>query len=366
MEKRRQILFLVDDNMTNLTMGKNMLRDTYDVFLVPSGQKLFTILEKVKPDLILLDIEMPGMNGYEACRRLRADTRYADILVIFLSAKNDSGSELEGLSLGAIDYISKPFSPPLLLKRIENHLTMSYQKQKLKTYNDLLQNMVEKRTYQVEELQSAILSTMAEMLEFRDAITGGHIERTGSFLKLLVDSMLKENIYREELLPWDLEHLISSAQLHDVGKIAISDMILNKPGLLSPEEFEIMKQHASIGEEAIKGIMEKTSENDFLFHARFFAASHHERWDGSGYPRGLKGKAIPLQGRIMAIADVYDALISRRPYKRPLSPAESKKIILEGRGTHFDPALTDLFDKLSGEFAAVAERCNRVPAGEGI
>jgi putative two-component system response regulator len=358
MKNGRQIIFLVDDNMANLTAGKTMLKDHYDVFSMPSGNKLFEILEKITPDLILLDIEMPEMDGYEALKKLKGETKTRNIPVIFLTARTDPGSELEGLSLGAIDYISKPFSPPLLLKRLENHLLIEQQQRALKDYNDNLQQMVQKRTRQVVELQNAILRTVTEMVEVRDDVTGGHIERTQSYLKLLVDKMLAERIYWDEVSSWNLEYLIPSAQLHDVGKIAISDAILNKPGKLSPEEFETMKNHAAIGERAIEGIMKTTSENDFLYHAKIFAGSHHEKWDGSGYPRGLQKAGIPLQGRLMAIADVYDALIALRPYKKPLAHPEAERIILEGREKHFDPVLTDLFRELAPQFALIAEHCN--------
>jgi putative two-component system response regulator len=305
-----------------------------------------------------LDVEMPEMSGYDAIKRIKAKESTRDIPVIFLSAKNDSGSELEGLSLGAIDYIFKPFSPPLLLKRLENHLLIRSQQMALRNYNDNLQRIVRKRTSQVVELQNAILNTVAEMVEFRDDVTGGHIERTQNYLRLLVDKLLREKIYWEEVSSWDLEFLIPSAQLHDVGKIAISDAILNKPGKLTAEEFEIMKRHPAIGETAIENIMKTTSENDFLHHARLFAGTHHEKWDGSGYPRGLKGRGIPLQGRLMAIVDVYDALIAARPYKQPMSTRDAGQIITEGSGKHFDPVLVDLVQDMAPQFALIAEHRN--------
>jgi putative two-component system response regulator len=358
MKNGRQVIFLVDDNITNLTAGKTMLKEHYDIFSMPSGAKLFELLEKVTPDIILLDIEMPGMNGYEAIKKLKTEKKTRDIPVVFLTARTDPGSELEGLSLGAIDYITKPFSPPLLIKRIENHLLTRNQQVALEDYNANLQHMVQKRTRQVVDLQNSILTTVTEMVEFRDDVTGGHIERTQSYLKLLVDRLLAERIYWEEVSSWNLEFLVPSAQLHDVGKIAISDAILNKPGRLTPEEFEVMKKHAAIGEAAIEGIMERIPENDFLYHAKIFAGTHHEKWDGSGYPRGLKNSGIPLQGRLMAVADVYDALIAIRPYKQPLSPREAERIIVEGRGKHFDPVLVDLFRDLAPQFARIAEHCN--------
>lgn len=358
MSKDRQVIMLVDDNMANLTGTKLMLKDLYEVYPIPSGEKLFAILEKVVPDLILLDVEMSGMSGYQVLEKLKADAKTQDIPVIFLTAKSDAGSELRGLSLGAIDYIFKPFSPALLLKRIENHLIMAAQKKQLKGYNENLQKMVTQRTEQVVELQNAVLQTVAELVEFRDDVTGGHIERTQMYLKLLVEKLIQERVYQEEVSRWNQEFLVPSAQLHDVGKIGIPDGILNKPGRLTPEEFEIMKKHTTIGKDAIDEIMKITREHDFLSHARIFAYTHHEKWDGSGYPNGLKGTAIPLQGRLMAVADVYDALIAARPYKKPMSTEDAKRIMLEGKGSHFDPVLAELFDSLSDEFARIAKTCN--------
>ncbi|MDR1243381.1 MAG: response regulator [Deltaproteobacteria bacterium] len=357
METRRHKIMLVDDNMANLTMGKTMLKNLYEVYAMPSAAKLFELLEHVTPDLILLDVIMPEMDGYEAIRRLKADPVLADIPVIFITSKNDELSELEGLSLGAIDYIGKPFSAALLLRRIENHLLLVSQKKSLKNYNDNLKDMVNKKTGQIFELQNAVLSTVADMLEFRDDATGGHVSRTQMYLELLVDKLQQEQIYTREIAAWDMDFLIASAQLHDVGKIAISDAILNKPGRLTPEEFAQMQKHVSIGVEAIDRIAKKTSEHSFLLHARTIAGTHHEKWDGTGYPAGLRGADIPLEGRLMAIADVYDALISKRPYKQPVTTAEAERIIIEERGSHFDPVLVDVFQSVAGYFADIANNC---------
>ncbi|MDR1043054.1 MAG: response regulator [Clostridiales Family XIII bacterium] len=363
----RKKIMLVDDNLANLTAGKTMLKEHYEVFAIPSAAKLFDFLNHVTPDLILLDIEMPDMNGYDAIKQLKGDKRYADIPVIFVTAKTDEGSELEGLALGAIDYVTKPFSAPLLLKRIENHVLMAKQKRDLLEFNDNLQLAVFNKTSQVMELQNAVLSTVAEMVEFRDEYTGGHVDRTQRFLKLLVDRMIASGVYEYETREWDLAFLLPSAQLHDVGKISISDTILNKPGKLTDEEFEIMKKHPSIGVNAIKRIEENASEHDFLYHAEIFAGSHHEKWDGSGYPNKMSGSDIPLQGRLMAIADVYDALISVRPYKKPMTVEIARKIILEGKGSHFDPALVDIFTEVEGDFAAIAKeyQAQIVPDADG-
>jgi putative two-component system response regulator len=351
----RQKIMLVDDNIANLTAGKNMLKDKYEVFSVPSGSKLFDLLDHVEPDLILLDVEMPEMNGYEVIQKLRSNSKFAHIPVIFLTSMTDEGSELEGLTLGAIDYVTKPFSAPLLLKRLENHLLMQAQKKELKDFNDNLQMMVYEKTMQVSELQNTVLSTVAEMVEFRDEVTGGHVDRTQRYLKLLLDQLIRDNLYEDIVKDWDLPLLLPSAQLHDVGKIAISDKILNKPGKLTDEEFAIMKNHPVVGVEAIRRIEANTSENDFLYHAEIFAGSHHEKWDGSGYPNGLKGENIPLQGRLMAIADVYDALISVRPYKKPMDVDTARRIIEEGSGIHFDPALVRTFLAVEESFASIAK-----------
>ncbi|MDL2236641.1 response regulator [Christensenellaceae bacterium OttesenSCG-928-K19] len=356
MDNSRKKIMLVDDNVTNLVIGKNVLSDKYDVFTIPSGEKLFKLLEKTTPDLILLDIEMPEMNGYDVIRRLKEGEGTKHIPVIFLTAKNDTGSELEGLSLGAIDYISKPFSPPLLLKRIDLHLLVEDQKRELKDYNDNLQEMVKEKTKTVVTLQNAVLQTVAELVECRDDITGGHIERTQHYLRILVNALIDKGIYLEEMGEWkDNDFFFQSAQLHDVGKIAIKDSILMKPGKLSENEFEEMKEHTTFGGKVIDKIGKSTEEKAFLAHAKVFAETHHERWDGTGYPLGMSGKEIPLEGRLMAIADVYDALISERPYKEALTHGEAVEIIVAGKGTHFDPVLTDLFLSVADSFDEVTK-----------
>ena len=343
MEKLRRKIILVDDNMANLTMGRNMLKPFYEVYPAPSGDKFFEITENVIPDLVLLDIEMPGMSGYEVIKKMKAQDRLKNIPVVFLTAKSDEESEIEGFDLGAVDYVSKPFSAPRLLKRIENHLL-------LKDYSDDLEAKVREKTREVYNLQNAVLTTVADMVEFRDKLTGGHVSRTQLYLKALVDELLLEGTYGEEVKKWDMDFFLPSAQLHDVGKIAISDLILNKPGKLDPEEFEIMKTHVTVGVEAIEKIMINTEEHAFLNHAILIAGNHHEKWDGSGYPAGLKGSDIPLEGRLMAVSDVYDALISPRSYKKAFTHEEACKIIEDGSGTHFDPVLIDVFRNTKGEF----------------
>ena len=357
MENARSKIILVDDIKANLTIGKDLLRTFYEVYLASSASKLFEILENIVPDLILLDIMMPDTDGYEVIKRLKDDQRFTDIPVIFLTSKDDDASEMEGFDLGAVDYVTKPFSGPLLLKRIANQLLIVRQRNDLlasqavlRSYADNLEIKVREKTAEVTDLQNAVLATVAELVEFRDKQTGGHITRTQNYLRTLIDGMIREGVYADEVTKWDMDFFLPSAQLHDVGKIAITDLILNKPGKLTADEMEVMKTHVPVGVDAIEQIMEKTKEHVFLHHALLIAGAHHEKWDGSGYPVGLKEKNIPQEGRLMAIADVYDALVSERPYKKAFTHEEACRIIEYGAGSQFDPALIDVFRKVSHQF----------------
>ena len=351
MTNKRKVIYLVDDEDINLEIGKIALGESYQVVTFDSGKKLLEMLEKKVPDLVLLDVKMPQMDGYETVKIMKEDKRYNQIPVIFLTAKSDIKSEMEGLSLGATDYIYKPFSPPLLQKRIEVQLLIKEQKEKLAHMNEHLQELVDKKTQTVAELKNAVLKTMSELVEIRDGTTGGHIDRTQAYLHILIDALYKQKLYREIVDTWDMELIFQSAQLHDVGKIAINDEILRKPGKLTEEEFAEIKKHTTFGEQVIERIMENTKEKEFLENAKIFAASHHEKWDGTGYPRGLKGEEIPLQGRMLAIADVYDALVSPdRPYKEGFSHERAVSIIIDSKGSHFEPRLVDLFLTVEEEF----------------
>ncbi|MDR2304766.1 MAG: response regulator [Treponema sp.] len=350
MENGKKIIVLVDDNPVNLKLAGNTLMERYSVFAVPSAQKMFRLLEQTVPDLILLDVVMPEISGYEAMGTLKSNPRTAGIPVIFLTSKTDTVSELEGFNLGAVDYISKPFSPQLLLKRVEVQLLLQSQKVELKNLNENLQQRVDEKTGEVLELQNAVLITMANLVECRDDVTGGHVERTEHFLRLLVEEMMERKIYRDILETWDINLFLQSSKLHDVGKIAIKDSVLLKPGPLTKEEFEEMKKHTVFGETVIEKIQQNAKESIFLTHAKIMAGTHHEKWDGSGYHRGIGGSNIPLQGRLMAFVDVYDALISDRPYKKAFPPEQAVKIITEGCGTQFDPDLKDVFLSASKHF----------------
>ena len=362
MKNTRYNIMLVDDDKATMTMGRNMLKTFYKVYPAPSAANFFEIIENVLPDLVLLDVNMPEMNGYETIKKFKADPRFVDIPVIFLTSNTDDDSELEGLDLGAVDYIAKPLAGPLLLKRIANQLLFVEKNKELlttqatlKTYTNNLEAMVHSKTKEIVMLQNAVLTTVVDLVEFRDRHTGGHIARTRYYLKALTDELIRQDIYTDELAAWDMDSFLSSALLHDVGKIAISDLILNKPGKLTPDEFEIMKTHVTVGVDAIEKILHSTEDHVFLHHALLTTGTHHEKWDGNGYPMGLKGKNIPLEGRLMALADVYDALISIRPYKEKFTRTEARKMIEDGAGKHFDPTLVDVFRKVEGAFARAVQ-----------
>ena len=361
MDNTRHTIILVDDNISNLTQGKNILQTYYKVYPAPSAAKLFKTLENITPDLILLDIRMPEMNGYEAIKKLKADPRYAGIPVIFLTALDDEESEVEGFDLGAADYITKPFSASLLLRRIAKELLIVQQKRDLQNYANYLENMVREKTAAIFNLQNTVRSTVADMVELRDNSTGGHISRTQLYMKALMDELARCGIYSDEIKDWNMDIFLQSAQLHDIGKVAITDLILNKPDKLTRDEFEIIKTHVSAGVEAVEKIMRHETEQAFMRHALFVAGTHHEKWDGTGYPTGLKGREIPLEGRLMAIVDVYDALVSERPYKSAFTHDEACRIIEEGAGTHFDPALIDAFRNAKDEFERVTLEVERQP-----
>ncbi|MCL2069352.1 MAG: response regulator [Oscillospiraceae bacterium] len=344
-----KIIFLVDDNAVNLSTARDALKDKFKLMTMPSAAKMFELMTKIKPDLILLDIEMPEMNGFQALKLLKSNASQRDIPVIFLTGMNNAAVEVRGFKDGVIDFITKPFSPPVLLNRIQTHLNID---EKIRERTRSL----EQRTQQLTNIKNGIVLVLADMVERRDTTTGGHVERTTSYVEQLVKKMIALGIYPDELSAMDLESLFSSARLHDVGKITVPDHILNKPGKLTDEEFEIIKTHTTEGERTIDQIVSKTGATEgFLINAKLFAGYHHERWDGKGYPYGLEGAAIPLQGRIMAIADVYDALISERPYKKAFTHEDAVRIIMDGAGTQFDPRIAEAFYAAGDQFKEIAD-----------
>ena len=338
-------IFAVDDSDTNLSMVETALEDIYNVMTIPSAAKMFEMLGKITPDVILLDIEMPGMNGFETIKILKSSNPWADIPVIFLTGRNDPAVEVQGLEHGAVDFITKPFSEIVLQKRIMIHLNID--------------RLIRERTEQLTQLQNSIMYVLSDMVENRDKGTKGHVDRITLYIRLMIDEIKRRGLYQDEIQDWDEEKFTFSTRMHDLGKISVSDIILNKPGKLTEEEFEMMKTHASEGERIIDEIMARTGEGDFLHYAKLFAGFHHERWDGTGYPRRLKGTEIPLQGRLLAVADVYDAIVSDRPYHKALTHDEAVKIIMESAGTQFDPNITGIFFELKDQFKKITEMNNK-------
>jgi len=354
----RSVILVVDDTPENLQLMSTLLRDHYKVQVAGSGEKALKLMAGgVLPDLVLLDILMPGMDGYEVCRRMRADDRMQHVPVIFVTAKSDSEDEEQGLNLGAVDYITKPISPAITLARIRTHLSLKRAVDLLQDRNQTLEDEVRLRTRELSSIQDVTIMAMSSLAETRDNETGNHIRRTQNYVKALALQLQHHPRFSSYLSAEQIELLYKSAPLHDIGKVGIPDSILLKPGRLEPAEFEIMKTHTTLGRDAIlaaENLLD--SPNSFLQCAREIALSHQEKWDGSGYPEGLSGDAIPVSARLMAVADVYDALISRRVYKAPMSHEQALKIISDGRGNHFDPDIVEAFLVIAEDFQAIARR----------
>jgi putative two-component system response regulator len=356
-EPRRKRILLADDNVTNLLFAKSALSGLHDVLTAPSAAKMFAVLRDVVPDLILLDADAPELGGPGALMELRGDPRLGGVPVILLTSQSGPESEAEGLALGAADFIHKPFEPSLLRSRVALHLKveeqrrlLERQKKELQSLTENLSGIVAEKTRLADELQGAVLAAVADLAGGRGSFAANRAERTRRWLEILLDPLAASGALRDEMRGWDIPLALRASQLYDVGKITVPDAILFKKGPLTPEEFEAARSHAALGARIIEGIAAKTAEREFLGHALAFAAAHHERWDGTGYPEGLSGKGIPLQGRLMAIADVYDALTSERPYKRAFPHEYAAEIIVSGRGSSFDPVLVDAFKTVQHKF----------------
>lgn len=355
-EIKKQTILAVDDTLANLDVVKGVLAQDYLVQAAVSGKMALKIIEKHKPDLILLDIMMPEMDGYEVCEILKSQTETKDIPIVFLTAKSQVDDETKGLVLGAVDYITKPISPPILKERVKNHLLLQASRNLLARQNEILEERVIERTSQLSELQDVAMVAMGALAESRDPETGNHIRRTQHYVKVLATEVAKYDTYKAFLTPEVITSLYKSAPLHDIGKVGIEDSILLKPGKLTDEEFEEMKKHTTYGRDAIAAAESSIdSADNFLLFAKEIAYSHQEKWNGSGYPEGLAGENIPLSARLMAVADVYDALISKRVYKPAFSHQKAVDIISEGKGSHFEPLLVDCFLDIADEFAQVAK-----------
>lgn len=371
MESKSHIL-VVDDQPDSRLILDDLLSDAHSVHTASDGREALDYLAGGGPaDLILLDVVMPGMDGFEVCRQLKANPATRDIPVLFLTSLDQATDEARGLSLGAEDFIHKPISPPVVGARVRNHLRLSQASRDLRRHNEELEGMVAERTKEVrrqaEELvrrkqeliaaKDATITAFCSLAEARDNETGNHIRRTQHYVKSLAERLRDHPHFARELDEETIQFMFKSAPLHDIGKVGIPDAILNKPGKLTPEEWTIMKRHCEFGRDAIaQAEKDLGSDDPFLRYAKEIAYSHHERWDGKGYPQGIAGDAIPLSARLMAVADVYDALISRRVYKPPFPHDQAVGIIKEGRGTQFDPDMVDAFAAITDEFHAIARR----------
>ncbi len=352
----KSTILVVDDTPDNITLLCALLGDQYKNKVATNGQKALKIaFAEPHPDLILLDIMMPGMDGYEVCQELKANPSTANIPVIFLTAKTQDEDETRGFELGAVDYITKPINPPILKARVQTHIALRHARSSLERQNENLEKQVEQRTKQLVALQDAIIIAMASLAETRDNETGHHIRRTQYYIRELAIKLQQHPRFAPHLDPKTVDFIYKSAPLHDIGKVGVPDRILLKPGRLTTEEFEEMKKHTTYGRDTILAA-EKTlgAKENFLTTARDIAYYHHEKWDGSGYPQGIAGDAIPVSARLMALVDVYDALISKRPYKDPIPHEEAVSIISKGSGTHFDPDVVQAFLDVQESFIEIA------------
>ena len=354
----RPTLLVVDDTPANLNLVAGLLNQDYRVKLATQGARALELALREPPDLILLDVMMPEMDGYEVCRRLKADARTRDVPVIFVTAMSQPEDEARGFEAGGADFIHKPISPPILRARVRTHLQVKAARDRLTRHNAGLQEALSDQISEVERLRDATMFVMVSLAEFRDEDTGNHVKRTQEYVRVLAEYLAAHPGDDADAAALDqcrIELLAKSAPLHDIGKVAIPDHILLKPGKLDPAEFTVMKTHTTQGWDILQRAAQRMGGSSaFLDYACQIARHHHERWDGAGYPDGLAGRGIPLAARLMAVADVYDALISRRPYKRAFTHEQAMTHLAEGSGLHFDPAIVAAAQACAGRFDAIA------------
>ncbi len=347
----KQKILIVDDIPANISLLGRALGESYEIIVATNGDDAIRLARlKPHPDLVLLDIMMPGIDGYEVCRILKESVLTSKIPVIFVTAMGDNEDEAKGFEVGGVDYITKPVIAAIVRARVQTHLALYDQ-------NRELEKKVAERTREIVHTQEVTIYGMAVLAETRDNETGKHIMRTQHYVKALAEHLMARQKYSDFLDASRINLLFKSAPLHDIGKVGIADSILLKPGKLTDEEFDEMKNHTTYGRDAIvksEQALGRKSTTSFLTLAREIAYTHHEKWNGQGYPEKLSGEKIPLSGRLMAIADVYDALISKRVYKAAFSHEKAVAIIVEGKGEHFDPDLVDAFVTIQETFRAIA------------
>jgi putative two-component system response regulator len=354
----RPTVLAVDDTPANLNLLSQLLGKQYRVQLAVSGAKALELAFRSPPDIIVLDVMMPELDGYAVCSRLKADPRTRDVPVIFLTALNGTEDETRGFEVGGADFVNKPFTPATLLARVETQLQLKAWQDALRDRNAWLQKELDARLQEVERLRDTTLFVMVSLAEFRDADTGNHIRRTQEYVRVLAYWLREQGLAPVNFSDAQIDALSKAAPLHDIGKVAIPDDVLLKPRPLTAEEWVVMKTHTTQGADLLKRAADKLGADagPMLHYAMQIARHHHEKWDGSGYPDGLAGTNIPVAARLMAVADVYDALISRRPYKEPMSHPDALAWIEKQSGSHFDPSLVEALRAVQPQLMAIAQQ----------
>lgn len=354
--EQQPIVMVVDDIPANLQLLENMLvNSNYRVLLFTKGELALKAAEKSPPDVVLLDINMPGMDGYQVCERFKASPQLSDIPVIFVSGLNETMDKVRAFSIGGVDYITKPYQFEEVHARLDTHLKIRNQQRKLERYSHHLEDLVQAQVQEITRSQTATIAALAKLAESRDDDTGMHIERVRHYCVVIARHMAEHSPCREEISSSFIEALFQAAPLHDIGKVAIPDSVLLKPGKLTAEEFDVMKRHTLIGARTLAAIHAKYPKNAFIRAGLSIARSHHERWDGGGYPDGARGTEISLHARIMAVCDVYDALRSDRCYRKALPHEEVCAMIESGSGSQFDPQVATAFHQIADEFLRISQ-----------
>ncbi|MDR3164682.1 MAG: response regulator [Synergistaceae bacterium] len=366
MSAQKSKVLIVDDTDLNIDILVDALGGRYDLFTALDGESALAQVKMNFPDIILLDVVMPGMSGYDVCAKLKANPSTADIPIIFLTAMTDINDKARGFELGAVDYMVKPFAILEVQARLDVHLSLLNARKALRRQNEILEMKVKERTQELSITQSVIIEAMASLAETRDQETGDHVQRTRLYVHLLAVQLASHPRFNDYLVLLEPDELGKAATLHDIGKVGVPDNILLKPAKLTPDEFEEMKKHTVYGHNILHRLTKHLPNNNFLVLADEIAWSHHEKWNGQGYPRGLKGDEIPIPGRLMAIADVYDALISVRPYKKAMSDEEARDFIVSQSGIHFDPDVVSAFTDLTDMFRFVASQLKDGSLGEEV
>ncbi|MBT5108781.1 MAG: two-component system response regulator [Rhodospirillaceae bacterium] len=355
MSKHAMTVLVVDDEAININLLVELLKDEYRTLVATNGAQALRRVQENTPDLILLDVMMPDMDGFEVCRRLQAEENAKNIPIVFVTAMGDNADEAVGLDIGAVDYIRKPFSPPVVRARVRNLLELKQARDFMMAQNEILEEKVRERTAELAQTQDATIRSLATLAEMRDNETGAHLRRTQNYIRATARHLQSHPRFKDILDDATIDLIYKSAPLHDIGKVGIPDAILLKPGKLTPEEFTTMKEHAVFGRDALLAAEEQLGSNSFLKYAKDVALTHHENWDGSGYPQGLKGDDIPVAGRLMMIADVYDALISKRVYKPAFTHEMAMEFIKEDSGKKFDPDIVTAFFEIETEIREIGK-----------